>query len=201
MFRNVLKCCPKLITRWEEKRWRVCVYPQSQEPAVSRKINKRIISHPVSPSSKIAQGIKAAIGVDSLSISDPQPNSGQTPPSPFYSIILVRRCELPQRAFNPSLPPSVREGEREKERERARERERERERGEREIERERERTISLSFSFFFLSVCCVQCKSPLSLSLLSPSSLPQSIHEPPPRPRMGFRFRYGDVHNARPETL
>ena len=146
MFRNVLKCCPKLITRWEEKRWRVCVYPQSQEPAVSRKINKRIISHPVSPSSKIAQGIKAAIGVDSLSISDPQPNSGQTPPSPFYSIILVRRCELPQRAFNPSLPPSDRE-------------------------REREPFLSLFLSFFCQSAACnVKALSP-SLSSLPPPSL------------------------------
>ena len=64
--------------------------------------------------------------------------------SPFYSIILERvgRCELPQRAFNPSLPPS---------------------------ERETERTISLSFSFFFLSVCCVQCKSPLPPPLSPPS--------------------------------
>ena len=35
------------LTRWEEKRWRGCMYPQSQQPAASRKINKRIISHPV----------------------------------------------------------------------------------------------------------------------------------------------------------
>ena len=33
------------VTRWEEKHWRGCVYPQSQQPSASRKINKQNISH------------------------------------------------------------------------------------------------------------------------------------------------------------
>ena len=42
-----VKTYPYYLTRWEEKRWRGCVYTQSQQPAAIRKINKRIISHPV----------------------------------------------------------------------------------------------------------------------------------------------------------